>query len=166
MVTKPSPPTRRFRSRPSSRRRRRIYARNDAQHPGVAVSLLLHRPIGHVAGTATARWKSRSWGVTGSFAGNAIARDGWPADRQHYRVFLSAPGVTNAAEHHVVALPGQDYGAVREFYPEPPADEQEQRSAPLASDPSGAPVTARMYGPFDLDIITMPRIIDWLEVPE
>jgi hypothetical protein len=69
-------------------------------------------------------------------------------------------------EHHVVAVPGQDYGAAREFYPEPAADKQEQRSALLASDPSGALVTARMYGPLDLDIITMPRIIDWLEVPE
>jgi hypothetical protein len=74
--------------------------------------------------------------------------------------------VTDAVEHYVVALPGQAYGAVGEFDPEPAADEQEQRSALLASDPLGALVTTRMYGPFDLDIITMPRIIDWLEVAE
>lgn len=69
-------------------------------------------------------------------------------------------------EHYVIALPHEEYCSVREFYPEPAADEQEQCSPLFASDPLGSPVTARMNGPFDLDIVTMPWTIDWHEVSE
>jgi len=76
------------------------------------------------------------------------------------------PGVADLTEHHVVALPGQEHATSRELQPEPAADQHHQSGALLACHPLRAPVAGGMDGPLDLNLLTMPSIIDWPEMPK
>ncbi|MCW2916932.1 MAG: hypothetical protein JWN52_5000 [Actinomycetia bacterium] len=102
-----------------------------------------------------------------SNVGNHVAGDGRPADRQHHRFLFGAPGMIDTlTPHHVVALLGQKHATSWQLYPKPAADQQEKGSALLSCDPLRTLIARWMHAPFDFDLVTVPGIIDRLEVSE
>src|ERR1700722_3403266 len=98
--------------------------------------------------------------------GDGVPRDRGPADREHDRRLLGVPAMVHAVEHDVVPLLGEQHAAARELDPEPAADQEDRRRAPLAGDPLRAPVVAGMDGPLDLDVVAVAGVAGRLEVPE
>jgi len=74
--------------------------------------------------------------------------------------------VADAVEDDVIPLLSQDDAPVRQLGPEPAADQDDRCRSPFPSDPFGAPLTALVNRPFDLNVPAAPDIAGGHEVTE
>jgi hypothetical protein len=74
--------------------------------------------------------------------------------------------MADAAEHHVVARPGQQHAAIRQVHPEPAADQEDDRGAAVSGDPLGALLAGRVDAPLDLDVVAVPGVAGRHEVAQ
>jgi hypothetical protein len=74
--------------------------------------------------------------------------------------------MTDAVEHDVISLLGQDDAPARQLGPEPAADQDDRRRSPLLSDPFFAPFAALVIRPFDLHGRAVPDVAGQHEVTQ
>jgi hypothetical protein len=74
--------------------------------------------------------------------------------------------MANAVEDDVISLLSQDDALAWQLGSEPAADQYDRRRSPFLSDPFGAPLTALVNRPFDLNVLAVPDIAGGHEVAQ
>jgi len=74
--------------------------------------------------------------------------------------------MAKAVEDDVISLLSQDDTLAWQLGSEPAADQYDRHRSPFLSDPFGAPLTALVNRPFDLNVLAVPDIAGGHEVAQ